>query len=129
MIGKEGGEGSTKDLHYFITSVVSAFTAFTTWQTIKNQYYIFQKRQKINQIEKNDIEEVDELLGKGKRVNDVVLVKVQNDLFRDKLEQKMERKYKLSKGSLDPQSMQSICLILKPCTQMTPLRKKTMSLT
>ena len=46
----EGADSALKDINYFVTSVVSAATAFTVWQTIKNQYYIFQKRNKIRQI-------------------------------------------------------------------------------
>jgi hypothetical protein len=64
------------DLHYFVTSVISVATAFTTWQTLKNQYYIYDNKKKIRQIEGNEVLSIDELLGQGKKVNDVVLVKV-----------------------------------------------------
>lgn len=46
----EGADSAFKDINYFVTSVVSAATAFTVWQTLKNQYYIFQKKNKIRQI-------------------------------------------------------------------------------
>lgn len=84
MLNIESGEVASKEFNYFVTSLFSAFTAFTTWQTLKNQYYIYDWRKKIRHIEKGDIVEVDELVGRGAKINDVVLVKVKLVVFRDK---------------------------------------------
>jgi hypothetical protein len=64
------------DANYFITSITSALTAFAFWQTGKHQYKIHQKRKNIKQLEDNEIIDVEELKNKGKKINDVVLVKV-----------------------------------------------------
>ncbi len=52
MLKNEPGDAASKEFNYFVTSFMSAFTAFTAWQTLKNQYYIFDRRKKIRQIEK-----------------------------------------------------------------------------
>ena len=67
-----------KDIQYFLTSAASALTAFAAWQTMKNQYWIFEKRRKIYQIENNEVLGVSELVGKARKVNEVVLVKVRD---------------------------------------------------
>lgn len=124
MIGGSKSSTENKEFHYYVTSVVSALTAFTTWQTLKNQFFIYQRRSKINQIEKSDIKEVHELTGSGAKINDVVLVKVTSFLLREKLELRMEKRFKYDKVCLKIKSLLFICPILKECTQMTLLTKK-----
>lgn len=88
-------EEASKDVHYFLTTLTSAFTLFAGYQVGKSQYKISQKRKNIRQLENNEILDVEELIGKGRRVNDVVLVKVIVVGFRVILELKMDGRLKL----------------------------------
>jgi hypothetical protein len=108
MLKNEPGESASKEFNYFVTSIFSAFTAFTTWQTLKSQYYIFERRKMIRHIEKGEILEVDELVGKGKKVNDAVLIKVHLFLFRGVLEPKTENRSRSNRAYLKTKSSQFI---------------------
>lgn len=126
MLSKESAEAASKEFNYFVTSLFSAFTAFTTWQTLKNQYYIYDRRKKIRQIEKGEIVEVDELIGKGAKVNDVVLVKVMIGVFRDKSELRMENRLKSNRDYSKAKNLLCTFLIQKPCIPMTLSRRRIM---
>lgn len=43
-------EEASKDVHYFLTTLTSAFTLFAGYQVGKSQYKISQKRKNIRQL-------------------------------------------------------------------------------
>lgn len=126
MLNVGPADSASKEFNYFVTSLFSAFTAFTTWQTLKNQYYIYGRRKKIRQIEKGEIVEVDELVGKGAKVNDVVLLKVRVAVFRDKSEPKTGNRSKSNRGYSRVKNSPCTCPILRPCTPTTLSRRTIM---
>ena len=40
-----------KDANYYVTSVVSALTAFATWRMLRFSYHIYQKKQDVKLLE------------------------------------------------------------------------------
>lgn len=43
-------EALLKDVNYFATSLISAFTIFTSWRTAKLSYAIYQKKKNIKTL-------------------------------------------------------------------------------
>jgi hypothetical protein len=52
-------EDYIKELNYFATSLMSAFTIFTTWRTAQFTYKIMKRKQYIKDLERTDIVSVD----------------------------------------------------------------------
>jgi translation initiation factor RLI1 len=56
-----------KEANFYLSSFAAIATAFTSWQTIKKQYSIFRLKEKINNIEKNEVLSVSDFVGRGNK--------------------------------------------------------------
>ena len=81
-----------KDANYYVTSVVSALTAFATWRMLRFSYHIYQKKQDVKLLEETEVFGVEELKGRGSNIKDAIIVRVLMKIFREVLVQPMEDK-------------------------------------
>lgn len=62
-----------KEVHYFATSLIGCFTAFSFWQLIKNQYNISTRKMTARKIKKSEISSPSGL--KAEDVNNTVVLR------------------------------------------------------